>query len=133
MDSLPGGKADDKPDRDFSAWQLAMGTKVESEHTNDPAKAREIARDHLTEIPDYYTRLARMEEAAKAEKRAGALQSMGRAIAGGADDAVLAYLAHRRHEKGQQKLRMHPPRQGGLSVQIHHKGAQDRMAELGLR
>mgnify|MGYP002813226582 CR=1 FL=1 len=41
--------------------QLQMGIKVEMEHTNDPAIAEKIARDHLAEIKDYYSRLKKME------------------------------------------------------------------------
>lgn len=41
--------------------QLKKGIKVELEHTNDRATAREIALDHLAEFPDYYDRLARAE------------------------------------------------------------------------
>jgi len=42
--------------------QLKMGIKVEQEHTKDRALAREIALDHLSEFPDYYTRLTKMEK-----------------------------------------------------------------------
>ncbi|MFA5625850.1 MAG: DUF5661 family protein, partial [Bradymonadales bacterium] len=42
--------------------QLVLGIKVEKEHTTNPKLAREIALDHLLEIPDYYTRLAQMEK-----------------------------------------------------------------------
>lgn len=45
--------------------QLAMGIKVESEHTSDPKIAREIALDHLAEKPDYYTRLKAVEASLK--------------------------------------------------------------------
>lgn len=41
--------------------QMRMGMRVEREHTADPAVAAAIACDHLQELPDYYTRLARME------------------------------------------------------------------------
>ena len=41
--------------------QLALGIQVEMEHTGDPREAREIALDHLMELPDYYSRLTRME------------------------------------------------------------------------
>jgi len=44
--------------------QLEMGIKVEMEHTTDKAIARRIALDHLREIPDYYTRLLKMEREA---------------------------------------------------------------------
>ena len=63
-DNLLGGLADDKEPEDFDPAQLAMGIRVEMEHTNDKAVAMEIAMDHLTEIPDYYTRLETMEDEA---------------------------------------------------------------------
>jgi len=42
--------------------QLSKGIKVELEHTDDVAVAREIALDHLNELPDYYDRLATAEK-----------------------------------------------------------------------
>jgi len=47
--------------------QLEEGEDVEMEHTDDPDVAQRIALDHLTELPDYYTRLAEMEEEGKKE------------------------------------------------------------------
>lgn len=41
--------------------QLSMGMKVEMEHTDDKAKAKEIAMDHLYEDPKYYTKLKKVE------------------------------------------------------------------------
>lgn len=41
--------------------QLSKGIKVELEHTSSKDVAREIALDHLGELPDYYTRLAKAE------------------------------------------------------------------------
>jgi hypothetical protein len=41
--------------------QLRIGTEHEMEHTADPETARQIALDHLREIPDYYTRLEKLE------------------------------------------------------------------------
>lgn len=41
--------------------QLNKGIQVELEHTSDKSTAREIALDHLAELPDYYTRLSDME------------------------------------------------------------------------
>jgi hypothetical protein len=35
------------------------------EHTDNLQEATSIARDHLLEIPDYYTRLKKMEKEAK--------------------------------------------------------------------
>ena len=43
------------------AEELKKGIEVEKEHTTLPAMARRIALDHLSKLPDYYTRLAKME------------------------------------------------------------------------
>lgn len=53
------------PDSRFNKRQLAMGVKVEKEHTNDPKIAKMIAKAHLSEIPNYYTYLNKMERCAK--------------------------------------------------------------------
>jgi len=55
--------------------QLCMGMKVELEHGkvnpktdvtgDDPIKTKKIALAHLNELPDYYTRLAKMERDGK--------------------------------------------------------------------
>jgi DNA-directed RNA polymerase alpha subunit len=60
----------------FDVEQLRMGMDVELEHgTHDPATnvtdddvlvTAKIARAHLNEFPDYYTRLAVMESEAEA-------------------------------------------------------------------
>jgi len=63
-----GGKADNKTDKDYDAKQIAMGEKIEKEHTNSAAKAREIARDHLEEFPNYYSALNKMENRLKLGK-----------------------------------------------------------------
>jgi len=55
------GKHTDVPDDKFDKEQLEMGIEVEKEHTDDPAIAKEIAKDHLAELSDYYTRLEKME------------------------------------------------------------------------
>ncbi len=61
----------------FDLEQFRMGMDVELEHglhdlaTNvtdgDPVVTGKIALAHLNEFPDYYTRLARMEDEAKQE------------------------------------------------------------------
>jgi Protein of unknown function (DUF5661) len=61
----------------FSLEQFRMGMDVELEHgTADPqtnvtdddvTMTAKIARAHLNEFPDYYTRLAKMEAEAAAE------------------------------------------------------------------
>ena len=61
----------------FDVEQFRMGMDVELEHglhdpatdvtNSDPVVTGKIALAHLNEFPDYYTRLARMEEEAKRE------------------------------------------------------------------
>ena len=48
--------------------ELEMGIKVEMEHTTNKEIAKRIALDHLTEISNYYTLLAEMEDKAKEQK-----------------------------------------------------------------
>ena len=62
----------------FDVEQFRMGLDVELEHGlrdpstdvtgNDPVLTGKVALAHLNEIPDYYTRLTKMEREAK-EKR----------------------------------------------------------------
>lgn len=71
-----GGKADGMTVEDIARKhgvtvdqineQIEKGMKIEFEHVNDGAKAKEIAKDHLDEFPDYYDRLEDMEAEAKA-------------------------------------------------------------------
>ena len=66
-DLIPGGLADDKPDRLYKKDQVRKGIKVELEHVNDKDKAKEIAKDHLEEqrevgeVQNYYDKLMKME------------------------------------------------------------------------
>jgi hypothetical protein len=52
-------------DVSFIQKQLDMGEPIEHEHTKNHELARDIALQHLDEIPDYYTRLKKMEADAK--------------------------------------------------------------------
>ena len=52
-------------DVSFIQKQLDMGEPIEHEHTQDHELAMDIALQHLDEIPDYYTRLKKMEADAK--------------------------------------------------------------------
>lgn len=49
---------------DADPKELAVGIKIEMEHTTNVLVSKKIALDHLSEIPDYYTRLVKMEEEA---------------------------------------------------------------------
>lgn len=68
VDYLHGGLGDKTRDADVPAKQLRMGQRVEREHTANPTLAKEIARDHLTEFPSYYSHLKQFE--AKLKKHA---------------------------------------------------------------
>lgn len=57
---------------DVNPKELEMGIEVEMEHVSNKYLSKIIALSHLAEIPDYYTRLRKMEDEAKAnseEKR----------------------------------------------------------------
>jgi len=53
----------------FIQKQLDMGEPIEHEHTKDHDLAMNIALQHIDEIPDYYTRLKKMETSAKKEHK----------------------------------------------------------------
>lgn len=63
-DLIPGGAAEGMSVSDFPKKQMALGQKVESEHTPNPQMQREIAKDHLAE-GDGYRKRGRQEAAAK--------------------------------------------------------------------
>lgn len=62
------------------AKELKIGKEVEMEHTNDLILAERIALDHLTELDDYYTRLAAMEKIGKEEKEKEKLKQIIRDV-----------------------------------------------------
>ncbi len=69
---IHGGKADNLSLADIATKfklsinklkkELDNGIEVEMEHTTSKDIAKDIAMDHLSEIPDYYTRLNKMEK-----------------------------------------------------------------------
>lgn len=71
---IKGGKADNITPKDIAnkfdvsvkdiKKQIKKGKKIESEHTDDEEKQIEIASDHISEFPDYYDRLEKMEKEA---------------------------------------------------------------------
>jgi hypothetical protein len=67
-DQIEGGIGDETDPEDLDPEEYHAGEEVEMEHTNDPTIAREIARDHLTEDPRYYTHLKEMEERGRASR-----------------------------------------------------------------
>jgi len=59
------GKHREIPDSNFDEKELRIGIKIEMEHTDDPEIAKEIAKDHLSECPKYYSFLIKMERECK--------------------------------------------------------------------
>ena len=49
-------------EQDVDPKELAMGIDTEMEHTNDKEEAKKIALQHLAELPDYYSRLKKIEK-----------------------------------------------------------------------
>ena len=105
QDKVPGGLADNKKPSDFDPKELAKGIKVEMEHTEDPALAQEIAMDHLTEFPDYYTALLKMEKGL--EKKAARGSPPSKALLKKSVEEMRLYLGSVDHitVSAQQKLR----------------------------
>jgi len=66
-DKIKGGKADNLSTGDIAKHhdidvdkikdELKAGAEDEKEHTDDDAKAKEIAKDHLIDEPDYYSKM----------------------------------------------------------------------------
>lgn len=69
------GKFNEAKSAKIDPKELAMGVKVEMEHTDDKDIAERIAKDHLTEIPGtgnndgYYSLLERMEAGAYGDEK----------------------------------------------------------------
>lgn len=73
-EKIKGGKADNLSIKDIAKKfkvsveslnkELEIGKKVELEHTKNLKTAEDIAMDHLSEMPDYYSRLNKMEKSA---------------------------------------------------------------------
>ena len=62
----------------YNKRQLKMGIKIELEHTTNKKVAEKIAKDHLDEFPDYYTRLKKMENLAKKEMKKYKITTKGK-------------------------------------------------------
>jgi hypothetical protein len=56
-EELTGGVGDSTDSHDVDPIELAWGQFIEMEHTKDPNVATEIALDHLSEDPKYYSKL----------------------------------------------------------------------------
>ena len=57
INEMEGGKGEDLNPEDVDQNQLEVGEATEMEHTDDDKIAIQIALDHLSEDPEYYTTL----------------------------------------------------------------------------
>ena len=67
-ENLTGGIADGKAITAYDLGELLTGIKFELEHTSDRFIALELAMDHLERIPNYYSRLRRLEREAVSDQ-----------------------------------------------------------------
>jgi hypothetical protein len=67
-ENLTGGVADGKAITAYDLDELLTGMKFELEHTSDRFVALELAMDHLERIPNYYSRLRRLEREAVSDQ-----------------------------------------------------------------
>jgi len=77
MNKLKGGLSDELTIEDiakkfdekieFIQSQLNKGIEIEKEHTNNDEIAREIAMDHISEYPNYYEELNKLEDKLESE------------------------------------------------------------------
>lgn len=128
---LGDGRAKDKSvtESDVDSGELSKGTEVETEHTPDRTTSKRIALDHLAEIPDYYKRLKKMEDAAtssekktasdiaalvaqriyESEKKAEELKGVARALRLGGDlveEGADQYMRYRIRKKNEEKYKL---------------------------
>lgn len=69
MEDLLTGASKKRPDTNYNTTQLQLGTRIESEHTKNRLVAKNIAKDHLDESPDYYKSLVKMEKGLEKKKK----------------------------------------------------------------
>lgn len=99
-EKLVGGLGDRLPDSAFDKKQLKAGIAVELEHTRDRGLAKEIAKDHLVEDPEYYEKLTAIEgkpgkyrlEKNPALQKVAEMHPDDRAIVGSAIGSAAGYV-----------------------------------------
>lgn len=75
---LVGGVGDKRSPSEFPKKKLDEGMRVEREHTSDKAEQREITVDHLTEDPEYYAKLKKVEKKASYAYRLGCEEALAK-------------------------------------------------------
>jgi hypothetical protein len=122
---LQGGLADKIPSSSFSKDQLEKGIKVEMEHTNDPAKAKEIAMDHLAENPKYYDHLEKMER--EMDKQSGLAKGIMEGLLGVGE--LTAESLARRGTRGVRRMTAPAAAGGGGAYAIQKTTGKEKGSE----
>lgn len=86
----PGAKR--RNPSDFDQDELQEGTKHELEHTTNLALAQEIAMDHLSEDPKYYSNMGNKTSKDTNENQGETVTGVGQPSSGGMGDNALAGL-----------------------------------------
>lgn len=74
---------------------VEIGAKTEHEHNKNISKARQVARDHIAERPDYYQKLKKMEKSpvsVKEENSISAVRGLGYVSGDPAVDPISQYI-----------------------------------------
>lgn len=109
-DLMPGGQGDDLPDSDFDPESLKRGVAAEmKEHGLDEARAKEIAKDHLVEDPNYY-------DLDKASLEAGLTGRHNVILPVGTTKEPSAQSTGRAHDLGRRKVQTADGKEHWVSV-----------------
>jgi hypothetical protein len=84
-EQIPGGESSGMSMGDAAPDQIIAGAAVELEHTGDWRTALEIAKDHLSEDPAYYSNVIPSEEVESA------LSKIIKSVAGGGETETAIY------------------------------------------
>lgn len=77
---------------EVDAKELEIGIEVELEHTNDREEAKKIALQHLSEVPDYYTKLKKHVEVYKMNDYKERLEKLSEGY--GDDSKIVKYKGY---------------------------------------
>lgn len=109
-----------KQEHQCNPVELAMGIKVEMEHTDDPKKAEKIAMDHLKENPSYYSqlKLSGIDSHQEAPKKPVAKKKAKKAKEEFVDkENAMKVVKENQEETNEVELNMFPNEQPNAAVQ----------------
>ena len=122
---LTGGVGDTTAPSNVNTKELSIGVQVEMEHTNDPKIATEIAMDHLTEDPEYYSKL--VDAGLATEFKPSSNSGLGDPIQSFNDKArIVSSFAHElKHEYDEYKQK-----HINIDTRLDYMSARDAMGTI---